>query len=178
MAKKKSDETVPAVTCFEIANELAAVTEKIVSQGGEVQEGDFEALQHWQAALEVKAESIGHVLERLASEAAYYKAVEAAAAERRKAREAARERLRDYLLRSMVQAGVKSVKHNTGLFSVTVVDGRPSVRIEDETKLPFDLTTITMTIAPRKKEILELLQKNETVPGASLEYGAPYLMIR
>jgi hypothetical protein len=177
MAKKK-DETAPAVTCFEIAHQVSAVAAKIIDQGGELKEGDLESLQQWQAALEVKAENICHLLTRLESEEAYYKAVEEAANRRRKARESARNRLREYLLNCMATADTRSIKKTDGLFSVTAVDGHASVHIQDVGKIPFELVDVVEVITPKKKEILAKLQAGEEIPGATLEYGAPYLMIR
>jgi len=176
MAKKKESSEI-AVTAFDIAEELAAVTKKIISQEGELAEGDMEALQQWQAALEVKAENIGYVKERLESEAAMYKALEEKARSHRKAREGAVDRLRKYLAIVMTQAGVKSIKKQDGLFSVSLCEGKPSARVDDVGKLPCDLVEVIEMLKPKTADIKARLEAGEEIPGASLERGEPFVRI-
>lgn len=177
MAKKK-DENLPQVTLFQIAHELEAVLGKILHQDGELQEGDYEALKEWQAAIEVKAENYCHVMLRLETEAAYFDAIEKRAYERKMRLKAAHDRIKTTLRDAMQFAGVKSVKKTDGLFSVSLVDGRESVRIEDPAKLPYSCVEIVETLKPDKDKIKKLLDAGETVPGAVIERGQPYLQIR
>jgi hypothetical protein len=96
----------------------------------------------------------------------------------RKSKEAAVKRLTEYLARCMSVAGVKSIKKDDGLFSISLVAGRASCQITDEKKLPFDLVEVVELIKPKTPAIKEALERGEQVPGATLEYGEPFISIR
>lgn len=180
-AKKKSDNpeaTKRALTAIEIATELRTITDAIIEAGGECNDETFAQLQNWQAQLEVKAENIGLVKERIEAEIEYFKRIEEAAKARRKARENTIDRLRKYLAGAMQMANTKSIKRNDGLFSISLVDGRESVEIDDQNKIPMDLCEIVEVVKPLKDKIQERIAAGETVPGAHIERGEPYVMIR
>ena len=178
MAKKKDVPNPVTVTAFQIASELEAIKNKIMLADGELADGDFEALQKWEAAIETKAENIGHVKEQLDRLAEYFKAVEDKAKERRKSIETSVSRLKKYLLACMTTAGIKSLKKEDGLFSVTVCNGRSSVVIDSQDKLPVEMVDIIEVVKPRTDQIKEALETGKEVDGAHLEYGENYLMIR
>lgn len=177
-AKKEQANTELVTTAIGISSELRQIVEQIEANGGECDDTTFAALQGWQAALEVKAESIAHVKLRLEADAAYWQQYEDAAKAMRKSKEAAVKRLTDYLARCMATAGVKSIKRDDGLFSISLQQGRASCAIRDEKKLPFELVDVVELIKPRTAEIKKRLEAGEEVPGATLEYGADYLTIR
>lgn len=181
MAKKKSENPEiesRALTAIEIATELRTITEAIIEAGGECNDETLAALTSWQAALEVKAENIGLVERRIEAECEYFRKIEEAARSRRKARENTISRLRKYLAGAMQMAGTKSIKRNDGLFSISLVDGRESVQIDDTNKLPLDMCEIIEVIKPRTDAIKERLTSGQEVPGAHIERGEPYVMIR
>lgn len=180
MAKKKTDEgtEVRALTTMQIADELRLLTEQVIEAGGEITEAQFLALKDWNAQLEVKAQNIALLFEQKASDAAFFKAVEDKAKQRRKAIENTCDRLREYLAAAMAQASVKSIKSD-GLFSITLCDGRESVQIEDPGKLEIGrFARIVESIQPDKDAIKAAIDAGETVAGAHVETGKPYLMIR
>lgn len=180
-AKKKGDNPeseVRALSAIEIATELRAITDSIIEAGGECNDETFAQLQAWQAQLEVKAENIGLVKERIEAEIEYFKRIEEAAKARRKARENTIDRLRKYLAGAMQLANTKSIKRNDGLFSISLVDGRESVEIDDQNKIPMDLCEIIEVVKPLKDKIQERIAAGEVVPGAHIERGEPYVMIR
>ena len=179
MAKTKKEpvNTAMVTSAIGIAAELQDIVARIESAGGECDDETMAALQSWSAALEVKAESIAHVKLRLEADAGYWQQYEDAARAMRKSKEAAVKRLTEYLARCMSLAGVKSIKDD-GLFSISLVAGRASCQITDEKKLPFDLVEVVELIKPKKKEIQEALEAGREIPGAALEYGNEYVMIR
>ena len=176
-AKKEAPNTAMLTSTIGIAAELQDIVARIESAGGECDDETLAALQSWSAALEVKAESIAHVKLRLEVDAGYWQQYEDAARAMRKSKEAAVKRLTEYLARCMSLAGVKSIKDD-GLFSISLVAGRASCQITDEKKLPFDLVEVVELIKPKKKEIQEALEAGREIPGAALEYGNEYVMIR
>lgn len=180
-AKKKSDNPeaeVRALSAIEIATELRTITDSIIEAGGECSDDVFQQLQAWQAQLEVKAENIGLVEERIEAEIEYFKRIEEAANARRKARENTIDRLRKYLAGAMQMANIKSIKRNDGLFSISLVDGRESVEIDDQNKIPMDLCEIVEVIKPLKDKIQERIASGQEVPGVHIERGEPYVTIR
>ena len=176
-AAKKPD-TAMVTSAIGIASELQQIIADIEANGGECSDEIFAALQNWQAALEVKAENIAHVKMRLEADAGYWQQYEDAARAMRKSKEAAVKRLTEYLARCMSVAGVKSIKKDDGLFSISLVAGRASCQITDEKKLPFDLVEVVELIKPKKKEIQEALEAGREIPGAALEFGNEYVMVR
>lgn len=177
-AKKEAPNTAMVTSAIGIAAELQQIVAGLEANGGECDDETLAALQSWSAALEVKAESIAHVKLRLEADAGYWQQYEDAARAMRRSKEAAVKRLTDYLARCMQLAGVKSIKKDDGLFSISLVAGRASCQISDEKKLPFDMVDVIELIKPRKKEIQERLETGEQVPGASLEFGADFVTIR
>jgi len=180
MAKtqKQKPDTAMVTSAIGIAAELQQIVAGLEANGGECDDDTLAALQNWQAALEVKAESIAHVKLRLEADAEYWQKYEDAARAMRKSKEAAVKRLTEYLARCMSVAGVKSIKKDDGLFSISLVAGRASCQITDEKKLPFELVDVVELIKPKKKEIQEALEAGREIPGAALEYGNDYVMIR
>lgn len=179
MTKKKTDDKTQekAITLFVISESLQTITAAIIENGGEVDENTMELLTAWREELAVKAQSIAQVLQRLDGDAGYYKAVEDAARARRKAVEGAQTRLKQYLARNMEETGTKQIKER-GVFTISLCDGRSTATIVNEGDLPMDLVETVVTSKPDRKRIKELLESGEEVPGAVLEYGEKYVMIR
>ena len=180
MATKKTADSAEekALTAFTIASELRAVIDRIIEAGGECSDETLSEMQGWQASLEAKAENIAHVSAKIDGEIAYFQAVEEKAKSHRKAREAAKDRIRKYLAHCMATAGVKSIKQNDGLFSISLVDGRVSPKVFDEGVLPQDLVDVVEVYKPKMQAIKERLEAGVEIPGARLEQGDPYIMIR
>ena len=180
MAKKKEQTAgiIVSPTLFEIANELRTVIDRIIENGGEVDEQTMTTLADWREKLEEKAEKVAVAKVILDAECAKYKAFEEAARTRRKSREAAIAGIKDYLCRSMIAADVQKIKKNDGLFTISLSEGRTTVSIDDKNALPFDLTEIVEDVRPKMDEIKRRLEAGEVVPGASLRTGDPYVTIR
>jgi len=169
---------VKAKSAMEISGEIKAIVDSIIEAGGECSDATLEALKSLNMALEVKAENIAFVKARLESEMDYYKVVEEAAKAQRKARESALERLKKYLAACMQEAGLKSIKKNDGLFSFSLVEGRIRTVIENKELLPYEYTDIVEVISPRGDAIKAALEAGKEVPGAHLERGEDFVMIR
>jgi hypothetical protein len=176
--KKEVDQALVARAnnAMTIAQELRSVVEQIIEAGGECGEDTLAVLQGWQAALETKAENIGHVVRRIDGEVEYYKAVEDAARARRKAVEAAQERLKKYLRDAMITADRRSVKGE--LFTFSVQDGRERVEITDPGKLPSQYVKIVEEIKPLSDDLKTALKAGEQIEGAELVRGEALVTIR
>ena len=91
MAKKEVNKEleIRAANTLQIASELQNIVTGIIENNGECDDSTMKALAEWQAALEVKAENIGHVKARMDADVEYYKIIEESARARRKAIESA-----------------------------------------------------------------------------------------
>jgi len=189
MVKKKTEPQtaiIPTTTLITISNEVLTIQAKLIEQGGELLEGDLESLEKWQGAIEEKAENICHVLMRMETEAEYYEKLAKAARARAETLSKTDKRLRGYLASVMQATGTKSIKQTGGLFTISLVDGRASLGEVNKDRVPLKYIKTEVVDVIDTKQLKTDLEaeaaKPETerkeIPGASLEYGAPYLMIR
>lgn len=77
------------------------------------------------------------------------------------------EALKDYLRTNMERTGIKKI--TCPLFTITCVQGREIVHIDNEKELPDAFLAVKTVISPDKKEIEARLKRGEAVPGAHLE---------
>lgn len=77
------------------------------------------------------------------------------------------EALKDYLRTNMERTGIKKI--TCPLFTITCVQGREIVHIDNEKELPDAFLAVKTVISPDKKEIEARLKSGEAVPGAHLE---------
>ena len=82
-------------------------------------------------------------------------------------REKKAERLREYLMRCMLQANIKSLPTVKGTISVR--NNQPKVVIEDESKIPEGFKTVKEVTSVNKKELRESLKNGERIEGCHLE---------
>lgn len=181
MAKQKKEpvDVSKALTLYQITSELQQITNTIMDAGGECNEETFKALQCWQEELTIKAEKICHVIElKINAPRSYYEKVKAAASAEIEKLDKTEKNLKKYLAHGMADTNTKSIKRDDGLFSISLCDGKASVQITDEGKLPHELVSVVELVKPKTKEIKEALERGENIPGAMLVYGEKYLMIR
>jgi len=85
---------------------------------------------------------------------------------RKKAIENRQQGMREYLKSNMEASQIKKIL--CPLFTITLVNGRDIVRIDDESKIPTDYLNIETVVSPMKKEILAALKEGEKIDGATL----------
>lgn len=83
-------------------------------------------------------------------------------------------RLKGYLLYALGRLNEPRVE--TGMFTVRVQRGQEVAVIDDLELIPAEL--VEVAVEPRKAEIKAQLKAGSTVPGAHLERGADYVVIR
>jgi hypothetical protein len=64
------------------------------------------------------------------------------------------------------------------LFSITLVDGRDSVAISDESLIPDEFVNVKTVISPDKNAIAKALKEGIEVSGASLQKGKSSIRIK
>jgi len=151
-AKKEENAVVVPASLFQICAELQAIKAKLETSEGELEDGDFEALQKWEAAIEVKAENVCFFLEKLKSSADYFDAIEKQAYARKKAMQNTFDRMKKYLKNCMIAAGVEKIKKEDGLFSARIQTGKTSVQIDDQNLLPFEYAPVVEVVTPVKAQ--------------------------
>lgn len=152
---------------YEISETMRALLDELTEAEG-VLEGDIE--ERLNAAESSLAEKVDAVLAYAAERHAESVSCSHEAkrlAERARAAEAHSDRLREYVTRCMVAAGVDRVAGTRFKAALTATPGR--VVVSDEIALP--LSMVRTTSAPDKTAIRAALLAGEQVPGAHLETG-------
>ena len=93
------------------------------------------------------------------------KAEEKRLAGRRRALESKKKSVKNYLEMQLKAMEIDKVK--TSLFTVSIQNNAPSVKIVDEKAIPEDFFKYTKSIV--KKDILGALKDGEEVPGAKIK---------
>lgn len=123
------------------------------------------ALATIEDALERKIESIAHVDRGLDAEAEAIRGEEQRLAKRRRALEASREHLREYVRTQMIEHGVTRVKTPTVTFSI--VEGPPRVEVFCEANVP-ELYTRTRREVDKAAILAAHKEDGEIVEGTRI----------
>lgn len=125
---------------------------------------------------EVKAQSIVHVSLNLNADVSAIDAEIERLQERKRLLKKRDESLKDYLRENMEASGIKKI--SCPLFTITCVDGREIVVVEDESALPDDMVNVKTEISPDKKKILDALKAGQEVAGTRLERSKSSIRIK
>lgn len=125
---------------------------------------------------EVKAQSIVHVSLNLNADVSAIDAEIERLQERKRLLKKRDESLKDYLRENMEASGIKKI--SCPLFTITCVDGREIVIVEDESALPDDMVNVKTEISPDKKKILDALKAGQEVAGTRLERSKSSIRIK
>ena len=82
----------------------------------------------------------------------------------------------EYLRNNMEASGISKI--SCDLFTVTLVAGRDSVAISDESVIPDEFVNIKTEISPDKAAIAKALKDGQEVAGASLQRGQSSIRIK
>lgn len=96
--------------------------------------------------------------------------------DRKKQLKARKESLIDYLRNNMEACEIKKI--TCPLFSITLIEGRDSVAISDESLIPDDFVNVKTVISPDKNAIAKALKEGLEIPGASLQKGRASIRIK
>ncbi|GIO18111.1 hypothetical protein J18TS1_12110 [Oceanobacillus oncorhynchi subsp. incaldanensis] len=139
----------------------------LIDEGGE---GLQDTLESINLAIEDKLENIGKVIRNLDGEIEMLKNEETRLADKRKALEANKDRLRMYVEDQLAITGKDKVK--TGIFTFAMQNNAPSVKVTDEKLIP---KRYFLPVEPKldKKALKESLKEMgvESMPGAELVQG-------
>lgn len=165
--------------------ELYQLTQQYQTLLGMIEDGDIpeeaiaDTLESLSGEIEDTVDNVACIVKQLAAEAEGIKGEETALALRRKRKEAAIDRLKDYIRQSMGLAGRKKIE--TARNCVTV--GKPSQRLEitdvsqlrtrEEFWKPYEWTEKNVDKAHLKEAL-----KAGPVPGAKMAEGTPRLTIK
>lgn len=96
--------------------------------------------------------------------------------ERKKAMQNKADKLKDYLQRNMLAAGIKEIKADDGTFTAKIAKNPPSVEIFDETMLPDEYCRFKREAD--KTKIKAALQDGTEIQGAKLVTDKTSLRIK
>jgi hypothetical protein len=164
-------EAMTALTLYEIAQEHRADLEKLTELDLDEQTLT-DTLDSIGGELAVKAQSVACFVRNLEASAAAIKDAEAQMAARRKALENRAARVKDYLLASMMVAGVQKVE--CPLFKLSVRENPPAVEIYEPGLIPAEFMKQPEPPpppSPDKTAIREAMKAGREVPGCKLTRG-------
>lgn len=159
-----------ALTLYEIAQEYRADLEKLAEL--DLDDATLtDTLDSMGGELQVKAQSVACFIRNLEATGEQIKQAEAAMAARRKALENRAARIKDYLLASMLVAGVQKIE--CPLFRMSVRDNPPAVEVYEPARIPqqYMRQPEPPPPAPDKTAIKEALKAGQEVPGCKLTTG-------
>lgn len=158
------------LTLYEIATQYRADLDKLAELDLDDQTLT-DTLDGMGGELEVKAQSVACFIRNLEATAAQIKEAEAQMAARRKALENRAGRIKDYLLASMMVAGVQKVE--CPLFRLSVRDNPAAVEVYEPELIPaeFMRQPEPPPPAPDKAAIKEAMKAGREVPGCRLTQG-------
>lgn len=159
-----------ALTLYEIAKEHRADLDKLAELDLDEQTLT-DTLDGMGGELQVKAQSVACFIRNLEATAAQIKEAEAQMAARRKALENRAARVKDYLLASMMVAGVDKIE--CPLFRMTVRDNPAAVEVYEPGLIPqqFMRQPEPPPPSPDKTAIKEAMKAGQEVPGCRLTQG-------
>ena len=132
----------------------------------EAMEGDIRSkavsLADWALDMDGNIEKIGAAIERLES--------------KKKAIANRKASLIEYLRNNMEAAGITKIQCD--LFTITLVAGRESVAISDESAIPDEFMKVKTDISPDKTAIAKALKEGQEIAGASLQRGQSSIRIK
>ena len=159
-----------AITLYEIAREYRDDLEKLAEADLDDQTLT-DTLDSMGGELQAKATNVAYFIRNLEASAAAIKEAEAHMAARRKALENRAARTKDYLLASMMVAGVQKVE--CPHFRLTVRDNPGAVEVYQPELIPasFMRQPEPPPPAPDKAAIKEAMKAGQEVPGCRLVQG-------
>ena len=151
---------------YELTNEYRRVAE-LIEQDAAPEDVET-ALTVITGEMKAKATNIAMLIEDLDASAEAIRTAEKRMAERRKAVENQADRIRQYLLTSMLGSGITMIE--CPHFKITVRDTPPAVVVDDETAIPTEYMRQPPAV-PDKKKIMDDLKVGVVIDGVHAEKG-------
>lgn len=154
------------LTLFQLAADRAALIEKLLALQDDPQ-AIADTLEAEDYDIEQKSQNCGYALMNLEAEADAIEAAAQAMMKRAKAKRAAAERLKDYVLLCMQVAGMTKVA--CPHFEIALVNNPEKVEIFDERQVPAQFWRTPEPVPVVDKTAIKAAAKaGEAVPGAKL----------
>lgn len=152
------------ITLYQCAEDVRAVLDHHFDNETEA----ADTLEAVIGQFEVKAQSVAaYFLNLEATEQALDEHIKAMT-EKKKALQNRADKLKDYLARNMLAAGIKEISANDGTFKASFRKST-AVEIFDEAQLPDEFMRQKITFAPDKTAIKKAIESGQEVAGAKLE---------
>lgn len=138
-----------------------AIRDTLESMHGDIRSKAI-SLADWSLDMDGNIEKIDVAIERLE--------------EKKKSIIKRKESLIEYLRNNMEATGISKIQ--CPLFSITLVTGRESVAISDQSVIPDEFMRVKTDISPDKTAIYKALKEGQEVAGASLQRGQSSIRIK
>lgn len=151
---------------------LAEPIRQLMADEGIPDEHKLDTLELLGEDFKEKAQRVAAYIREVEAEATIYDDEVKRLTDRKRAKQAEADRLRDYLRANMESAKIPKIE---GLFKITL--GKPSQVVEvNEESLPQNYFKVT--VAPDKVELAKLLKEGAVIQGAKLVDGKSKLTIK
>jgi hypothetical protein len=154
-------------TLLQLVGEQKELLNKIIDSDGELDESTENALALTSTELTAKADSIGFLLSRIEHECEWFKMQEQELAQKRKRLEKMYERIE-----GLVKLGMQSMQFDVlhgEVYQFKFRKNKPSVVIQDLSKVPQKFIKTTVTSVPDKVAMYDAMKSGEVIEGATLE---------
>ncbi len=163
-----------SATLYMISENYRTIHDLALSSDDGMDQELQEAIERIQDEIENKADAVCYIIAALEEEAESLSKEAERLLRHAKTKRAKGERLLKYLRDCMITAGLSNLKSK--YHQIKVVQGRASVVIDDNKTIPDSYCELVRQ--PVKSAIKDALIRGFEVPGARLETGEPFLVIR
>ena len=160
---------------FDIQSDFRSFRDFIMDKEGECSDEQYEILKAIKLTGEEKFTQMYFVIQQWEAEAQVAKDAETVAANHRKRRENSIKSLKARMVSLATELGIH--KLDNPHCRMTVCPGKESLEILNLDELPADLIDVEVKeiLTPKADTILKLLKAKQTVPGAQIHTGDPFL---
>lgn len=155
---------------YELSNQLARITEIVISEEGIISENMEKELDNILPLITDRAGNIGKWVRNIDGNIEAIESEINRLKRRKEVNDHLKERLKTYLKDSMEKAGMDKI--DTGIMVLSIQRNPPTVAILDEKEIPVEYEILTIVKTIDKKHLLEDLKAGKAISGAELRQGS------
>lgn len=166
-----------AVTLRSVADDLRAWADTLagLDEGTSEHEQALAAMSASITSGATKVDSFAGFLRRITSEQEFIKSEEKRLKSRADALDKIDQRLREYAVRALANAGLRKIQGETSALSLRK---KPDVVVvEDEASIPASYKTVEQVVKIDRRALLRDLKAGNEIPGADIKFGEDGLVL-
>jgi predicted RNase H-like nuclease (RuvC/YqgF family) len=143
--------------------------QELIESGDFTEEELADTLEMINDSIELKAEGYAKIIKMQEGNINTLKAEIERLASRKSSLENSIDKLKDNLKQAMIDTGKEKIK--TDLFSISVANNPPAVKVIDETVIPKEYYVVKTTETLNKTLLKDILKSGQTIEGVELTQG-------